>query len=114
MGYRLLLDENVEHEALHRLENYGHDIEHVDFTPELGKGATDTAICEYSKAENRVIVTYDDDFVTEMDREMFRAVLYLDDVSLSPEEIADIIHRLSERYPQEELQGVESVGREWL
>lgn len=25
MVYRLILDENVEHEVLHRLDNYGHD-----------------------------------------------------------------------------------------
>lgn len=38
MGYRLILDENVEHEVFHRLDNYGHDVEHVDFVTELGKG----------------------------------------------------------------------------
>lgn len=41
MVYRLILDENVEHEVLHRLENYGHDVEHVDFVPSLGKGTDD-------------------------------------------------------------------------
>jgi hypothetical protein len=38
MAYRLILDENVERDVFHRLENYGHDVEHVDFVPELGKG----------------------------------------------------------------------------
>jgi len=38
MAYRLLLDENVEHEVHHRLENLGHDVEHVEFAGELGKG----------------------------------------------------------------------------
>ena len=38
MVYRLILNENVEHEVFHRLDNYGHDVEHVDFVPELGKG----------------------------------------------------------------------------
>jgi predicted nuclease of predicted toxin-antitoxin system len=114
MAYRLLLDENIEHEILHRLENYGHDVEHVDFVPELGKGTADTALGAYSKQADRVIVTYDDDFVTGIDGDAFRAVLYFDDVSLSPVEIADIIHSLSERYPQGELRDVESLGREWL
>ncbi|SDX34769.1 hypothetical protein SAMN05443574_1349 [Haloarcula vallismortis] len=41
MAYRLVLDENVEHEVLHRLENYGHDAENVDFVPELGKGTAE-------------------------------------------------------------------------
>ena len=49
MAYRLLLDENVESEVLHRLENYGHDVVHIDFAPELGKGTADSSIAEYSK-----------------------------------------------------------------
>ena len=114
MAYRLLLDENIEHEVRYRLENYGHDVEHIDYVPSLGKGATDTSIGEYSLQADRVIVTYDDDFVTDVEVDDFRAVLYFDDVSLSPIEIADIVHTMSEHYPQEELQGVESVGREWL
>lgn len=59
-------------------------------------------------------MTYDDDFVTEVDVDAFRAVLYFDHVSLSPVEIADIVHTLSEHYPGNELQGVESLDREWL
>jgi hypothetical protein len=39
--YRLLLDENIEHEVLHRLENYGHDVQHIDFVLSLGKGIED-------------------------------------------------------------------------
>jgi len=37
MVYRLILDENVEHE---RLENYGYDVEHIDYAAELGRGPT--------------------------------------------------------------------------
>lgn len=76
MTYRLLLDENVEHEVRHRLENYGHDVEHVDYVPALGKGAPDTSIGEFSLQENRVVVTYDDDFVTSVGGDQFRAVVY--------------------------------------
>lgn len=47
MAYRLILDENVEQEVFHRIENYGHDVEHVDFVPELGKGAADHPIARY-------------------------------------------------------------------
>ena len=48
MAYRLLLDENVEREVYHRLDSYGHDVEHVDFSPELGKGASDDDLADYS------------------------------------------------------------------
>jgi len=114
MAYRLILDENVEHEVFHRLENYGHDVEHVDFVPELGKGTADHPIAQYSFDTDRVIVTYDDDFVLEVNEEMYRAVLYFDDAMLSVEQAADIVHTVSQNYPQSELQGLEYVGEEWL
>ena len=37
--YRLLLDENIEHEVLDRLVDAGHDVEHVDTVTYLGKGS---------------------------------------------------------------------------
>ena len=114
MAYRLILDENVEHEVFHRLANYGHDVEHVDFVPDLGKGTADHPIARYSLDTDRVIVTYDDDFVLEVDEETFRAVLYFDDATLSVEQVADVIHTLSRNYPQAELEGLEYVGEKWL
>ena len=114
MVYRLILDENVEHEVFHRLENYGHDVEHVDFVPELGKGTADHPIARYSLDTDRVIVTYDDDFVLEVDEGTYRAVLYFDDATLSVEQVADIVHTISQHYPQAELQGLEYVGEGWL
>jgi predicted nuclease of predicted toxin-antitoxin system len=114
MVYRLLLDENVEHEVFHRLENYGHDVEHVDFVPKLGKGTADHPIAQYSLNTDRVIVTYDDDFVLDVDEGTYRAVLYFDNATLSVEQVADIIHAVSQQYPQAELVGLEYVGEEWL
>lgn len=114
MAYRLLLDENVEHEVAHRLENYGHNIEHVDFVPELGKGASDDALAEYSVDTDRVILSYDDDFVLEVDDNAYRAVLYIPDSSIRPADLADIVHTVSQQYPQAELDGVERVSTAWL
>jgi predicted nuclease of predicted toxin-antitoxin system len=114
MSYRLILDENVEHEVLHRLENYGHDVEHVDFISELGKGTGDYSIAQYSLDTDRVIVTYDDDFVLEVAEDDYRAVLYVTDATLSVKHVADIIHTVSQAYPQEELRGLEYIGENWL
>jgi predicted nuclease of predicted toxin-antitoxin system len=77
MAYRLILDENVEHEVYHRLENYGHDVEHVDFVSELGKGTGEHPIAQYSRDTDRVVVTYDDDFVLEVNETDYHAVLYI-------------------------------------
>lgn len=114
MTYRLVLDENVEHEVCHRLKNYGHDVEHVDFVPSLGKGTGDDSIARYSVETDRVIVTYDDDFVLDVDEESYRAVLYISDAGLTVKQIADVIHAVSQQYPQAELRGLEHVGRDWL
>ncbi|WP_255150108.1 DUF5615 family PIN-like protein [Halorarius halobius] len=114
MAYRLVLDENVEHEVLHRLDNYGHDVEHVDFVPELGKGTGDRSIAQYSLDTDRVIVTYDDDFVLEVAEDDYRAVLFIGNATLPVEQVADMIHAVSTAYPQAELHGLEYVGEEWL
>lgn len=114
MVYRLVLDEHVEHEVFHRLDNYGHDVEHVDFVPDLGKGTADPPIAQYSIDTDRVILTYDDDFVLDVDEGTYRAVLYVGDATLSMEQVADIVHAVSQHCPQGELQGIEYVGREWL
>lgn len=114
MVYRFVLDENVEHEVGHRLRNYGHDIKHVDSVPSLGKGIADDSIAEYSLDTDRVIVTYDDDFVLKIDEDDYRAVLYVGDETLSTRQVADIVHAVTTAYPQEELDGLEYVGDEWL
>lgn len=38
MAFELLLDENLEHDVLSNLRNRNHDVEHVEFVTELGKG----------------------------------------------------------------------------
>jgi len=114
MGYRLILDENIEHEVLHRLRNYGHDVEHVDFVSELGKGTQDYSIGEFSRETDRLIVTYDDDFVLELGESQFLAALYVEDVTFSASDLADAIHNMSNHYPQEEVRGVVYVGPKWL
>lgn len=114
MSYRLLLDENIEYEVKHRLRNYGHDVEHVDFVSELGKGTEDRSIGEYSLRTGRIIVTYDDDFVLDIHTDEYEAVLYIGEASLSADEIADIIHEMSRHYDQQQIVGIEYVSPEWL
>lgn len=114
MSYRLLLDENIEHEVAGRLEAEGHDIEHVDSVPELGKGASDSDLAAYSLAADRTIVTYDDDFVEDVPSEECRAVSFFEDDTLPAKAVADIVHTMANVYPHEEVQGLQKTGREWL
>ena len=47
MSFRILADEDVDHRVVHRLRHYGHDVEHVDFVAELGKGIDGGSIAQY-------------------------------------------------------------------
>lgn len=112
--YRLLLDEHIGHVARDRLRNDGHDVDHVDFVPTLGKGTTDEDIAEYSIATERAIVTHDTDFIENLPETAYRAVLLFEDESLSTKEITAIINEMAEVYPFEDLRGLQKTGREWL
>ena len=61
----VLLDENVEHEVLHRLRNYEHTVEHIDLHDHLQKGDEDRVLAQYSRSNQALIMTYDDDFETD-------------------------------------------------
>jgi predicted nuclease of predicted toxin-antitoxin system len=114
MGYRLLLDEHLEQETYDRLEDAGHDVEHVDCVPSLGKGSSDVALARYGESSDRIIVTYDDDFVDLVSNEGSPAVLFFEDDTLSPESIAAVITAMSAVYPHDEVHGLQKTGREWL
>jgi hypothetical protein len=112
--YRLLIDESVEHEVYQRLENYGHEVEYVDFVGSLGPGSTDSQVAAYAQETDRLIVTYDDDFWTEPDATDHAGVLAFEDATISAKGVADILHAASEHVPQDEIRGVRKLGREWL
>ncbi|QPV61262.1 DUF5615 family PIN-like protein [Halosimplex litoreum] len=114
MGYRLLLDENVENEATDRLTAAGHDVEHVDRVSGLGKGTSDADLARYSAETDRTIVTYDDDFVARFSPDEYRAVLFFEDESISVTELVAIVDAMAEVYPHEEVKGIQKTGREWL
>lgn len=112
--YRLLLDENIEHEVLDRLVDAGHDVEHVDTVASLEKGASDRELAAYSVATDRAIVTYDDDFIEAVPPTAYRAVLFFEDETLTAPEVATIIHAMAKLYPYEEVKGLQKTGRQWL
>lgn len=113
-GYRLLLDEHIDPKVTARLSDLGHDVEHVDVVPELGKGAADAALAQYSLETDRAIVTFDDDFIREVDTDQYRAVLFFEDDSVSPQEVSKILHAMSDQYPFGEVKGLQKTGREWI
>jgi len=111
--YTLVLDENMEREVQHRLDSYGHEVVHVNDVDGLGKGTNDRTIADYSRDTGRFIVTYDDDFVLEIDDGEHQAVLYFGDQTLSAKTVADAVHLMSEQFPAREIQGVVYASK-WI
>jgi hypothetical protein len=111
VGYRLLLDEHVPSEVRRRLDGLGHDVEHVGSVPELGNGADDAALADCSA---RTVVTFDDDFVTDVRPDRYRAVIFFEDEAMRATEVAAVVHAMSEAYPSREVCGLQKAGREWL
>jgi predicted nuclease of predicted toxin-antitoxin system len=114
MSLSLLLDEMVEHEVMHRLETFGHNVEHVDFHNKLGKGDSDRTLAEYSLDAERIVVTYDPDWVETLSENEFHCVILLENEWLSAGEVAQIVHNISETYPESEFRGLQKAGKNWL
>ena len=50
MGPPALLDENLEHEVLHRLQMFGHAVEYLGFLNERGKEAEVQTVESYFRS----------------------------------------------------------------
>jgi predicted nuclease of predicted toxin-antitoxin system len=95
------------------LRKLGHDIEWIGDVSDLGLGADDGEIARYARETDRLILTQDDDFFTELDVERTAGVLFQQDGTLSGREVGDIVHELSEYVDQSEVV-LEYVSRNWL
>jgi predicted nuclease of predicted toxin-antitoxin system len=111
---KFLLDENLEHEVYHRLEDDGHDLLHVEISDRLAKGTSDDHLARLSREERWIVVTYDDDFRDDFSEDDYHAVLLLPDQTLPANEVADALHAISTYYQQDQLRGIMTVGRSWL
>lgn len=89
-------------------------MEHVDFVGDLGKGATDGQIAKTSIQDTRLILTSDDDFLTDFGSSDYSGLLFIDDETLTPAEIADIVHAISEVVDQSEIDHPFYVSSNWL
>lgn len=113
MGYALLCDEHTERQAGQYLERQDHDVELVVDVPELGPGTPDAEIRRHARRHDRLVLTSDKGFLT-VDQEQHAGILFQPDDRLSAHEVAQIITRISEHLPQDDLTGVVYVTRDWL
>ena len=113
MSYRILADENVEQATINYLRKLDHDVKRLDDVPELGLGADDESIAGYTHQHDRLLLTQDDDFFTELDVENTAGVLFQTDQTLSAREVGNIVHELSQYLDQSDI-SLEYVSRNWL
>jgi len=93
--YRILADENVEPKTVDYLETLGHDVVRVQDVDALGPGSSDRAIAVHSRRHDRLILSHDDDFVSDVDPTETAGVLALRDQRLSAREVGDVIDRMA-------------------
>jgi len=102
MAFRLLLDEMTEAALADYCHNLGHDVERVVDVPGLGPGTNDTNVLVYAERENRLVVTYDDDFLTG--EALARVgVLFQPDDRTPPFETANIIDTIATHVEQQDI-----------
>lgn len=93
MGYRILVDENVETEVAIFLRSRGHHAEHVQ--ENVGKGTDDFDLAIYARENELAILTDDYDFLRPRnDRGV--PVFYVSDKRTPPKEIVNSIDRLTD------------------
>lgn len=113
MPYRIVADESVEPATRRYLRKLDHDVEWVGDVAELGLGSTDEEIATYARTHDRLILTQDDDFFTELDVDDTAGILFQKDLTLSSREVGDVVHELSEYIDQSEIE-LEYVSSNWL
>jgi predicted nuclease of predicted toxin-antitoxin system len=113
MAYRILADETVERATVNCLRKLGHDVERLDDVVELGLGSDDGPIARYARSHDRLILTQDDDFFTELDIEDTAGVLFQRDQTLSTREVGNAVHEMSQYLDQSDVT-LEYVSRNWL
>ena len=113
MTYRILADENVERATVNYLQQLEHDVERLDDVAELGLGAPDELIARYARENDRLVLTQDDDFFTELDVEDTAGILFQRDQTLSTREVGDVVHEMSQYLYQSDIT-LEYVSGNWL
>jgi predicted nuclease of predicted toxin-antitoxin system len=89
------------------------NIERVGDIDSLGYSATDRAIAAYAGETDRLILTQDNDFFTDLTVEDTAGVLFQKEKTLSGREVGDIVHEMFQYLDQERID-LEYVSRNWL
>ncbi|MFB6233206.1 MAG: DUF5615 family PIN-like protein [Haloarculaceae archaeon] len=97
MGYRILVDENIDPVTAELLCERGHNAVHVQAT--VGKGTSDQSVAEYARENSYAILTNDTDFLRSGPSQT--TVLYCPEHAMRAGKIARLIDKLAEMIPDQ-------------
>lgn len=103
MTFRLLLDEMTEARLADYCEKLGHDVERVVDVPELGPGSDDGDVVAYAERDDRILVTYDADFLVDHEALDRIGVLYQADDRTPPFETANLVDAVATHVEQRQV-----------
>lgn len=103
MAFRLLLDEMTEAGLAEYLVKMDHDVERVVDRPELGPGTDDSEIVAYAENENRLLVTYDDDFLADHDARRRIGILFQPNGRMPAFDTANVINEVAKHVDQDAI-----------
>lgn len=115
MELRLLLDENVERDLASYLEKAGHDVQRVVDVEALGPESDDDEVVAFARERDRLVLTYDEDFVDPDVADRHAGVLYVPNQHCPPLTCFRIVEAVAEAYPDRDaLPPVVFLTEEWL
>ena len=112
MTYRILCDEHVRKQTSVQLRKLGHDVERIVDVPVLGVSSDDGEIMAYASQTDRLILTADDDFLSDPDHQA--GVLFLPNERLRPRTIATIVDVVADALDQDDIHDRVYLTTEWL
>lgn len=98
MGYRILVDENIDPGAAELLRERGHDTVNIEAV--LEKGVGDSQIAEHARRHDRLVLTNDTDFLGPR-RQHGISVLYCPENTMPAHEIAARVDEVGRMIPDQ-------------
>lgn len=117
MSFRLLLDEMTEAGLADYLRKMGHDVERVVECPALGPGSHDRDVVAYAERDDRLLVTYDDDFLVDHDALDRIGVLFQAEGRMPAFETANVINEIATQVDQNAIAAYDEpyhLSERWL
>lgn len=98
MGYRILVDENINPRTARLLRDRGHDAVHIEET--LGKGTADVPMAAHARERGCLVLTNDADFLRPT-RRTGLTVLYVSEHTMRAHDIVAAVDEFARFVPDQ-------------